>query len=125
MHGFWPDVLTKSKRKTVFNEALAISIPNDGTSGLPHATSFSSSCIRIWLRCIRLNQYLRTVLECVSTDNFNSGNLAFLMVPPHQLVLIKARSTLKHVLILLDLQTFQVMLVPVESKVDTSYNPTS
>ena len=48
MDGFWPDVLTKSKGKTAFNEAAACNIDtNDGTLlvDLVRHRRFTSSCI--------------------------------------------------------------------------------
>ena len=44
---------------------MQYSLPNDGISGSPRMTPLSSSRIRIWWRCIRLNQYLLTVIEYV------------------------------------------------------------
>ena len=104
VHGFWPDVLTKSKSKTAFNRATACNIDtNDVTSGSPRATPFTSSCISHmveWHKTEPSTYWVRIHRRIITPDTWL---LRLMTVPSHQLILFKASSNLKHVLILLDL----------------------
>ena len=106
MHGFWPDVLRKSKCKTAFNEAMAcnISISNDELLfHLVWLTPFSSSCIRIWWHCSVTTSICLLLSSTYPQEFVTLETWLLRTVLTTCSVLIKAHLTLKHMIFLLDL----------------------
>ena len=69
VHGFWPDVLQNQRvRQPLTRPWYAISIPNDVTSGSPHATPFTSSRISHMVALHKTEPVsILNVIKCVST----------------------------------------------------------
>ena len=65
MHGFWPDVLTKSKGKTAFNEAAACNIDYQTMELLPvHLVRRRCPVLASGYGGVAY-KYLLTVIECM------------------------------------------------------------